>query len=185
VALHNPPKWDALQACTSQLCAWHTGAGKTKIANITDGTSNTMFVCEKQMVTGDRVMSYKDWDIIGDDGSQWQGINMWATTDTPETGIPHFGMNCNQVSQAWDDEYGQWWNKTCFFDGLPYETFQPPRRRLIPIQQNFFNIYPMHPGGVQVLLGDGSVRGIATSIGILPWSAGITPDGNESVPLGN
>jgi prepilin-type N-terminal cleavage/methylation domain-containing protein len=83
---------------------WQTGAGKATIANISDGTSNTMFVCEKQMVTGNRVMSYVDWDIINDDGSQMNGINMWATTDTPETGIPHFGQNCNDPAVTWDDE---------------------------------------------------------------------------------
>jgi prepilin-type N-terminal cleavage/methylation domain-containing protein len=166
---------------------WHMGAGKTRIANITDGTSNTMGVIEKNMVTGNRIMVYKDWDVQNAwSGSQPNGVNMWATTDTPETGVPFFGTICNDPTQTWDDEYGQWWLSNCRFNGSAFETFQPPRRRLIRAQQNFFNIYPQHPGGsVQVLLLDGSVRGINTSIAVLPWSAAVTPGDSESIPLGN
>jgi prepilin-type N-terminal cleavage/methylation domain-containing protein/prepilin-type processing-associated H-X9-DG protein len=165
---------------------WHMGAGNSKISNITDGTSNTMMVCEKQMVTGQGTMYYRDWGVYGSTGSQTGGINMWATTDTPETGIPFFGTICNDPTQGWDDEYGQWWLSHCRFNGAGIETFQPPRRRLVRSQQNFYNIYPMHPGGsVQVLMGDGSVKGITTAIAILPWSAAITPGDGETQPLGN
>src|SRR5262249_55378479 len=69
---------------------WHVGAGTARIGDISDGTSNTMFVIEKQMVTGSRQMYYKDWSVINSGGAQPNGINMWATTDTPETGLPFF-----------------------------------------------------------------------------------------------
>ena len=61
--------------------------------------------------------------------------------------------------------------------------FQPPRPRLIPSQQYFYNIYPMGAAGVQVLMCDGSVRGISTSISVEAWSAGITPNGGEAISV--
>ena len=107
---------------------------------------------------------------------------MWATTDTPETGLPFFGCTCNDPNQTWDDEYGQWW-LTDFKFGGQVEYFQPPRRRLIPSQQNFYNLYEMSPGGVQCLMGDGSVRTISSSITIPAWSAAVTPDGGEALGI--
>jgi prepilin-type N-terminal cleavage/methylation domain-containing protein len=162
---------------------WHSGAGVATPATVTDGLSNTVFVVEKNMVTGDRRMSYKDWDVVNRWAAQEQGINMWATTDTPEAGLPVFGYTCNDPSVTWDDEYGQWWRSDCRFAAGQPEFFQPPRRRLVPSQQNFHNLYEMSPGGVQGLMGDGSVRTFSTSISIPAWSAAVTPDGGEAIGI--
>jgi prepilin-type N-terminal cleavage/methylation domain-containing protein len=164
---------------------WHVGAGATRVGQITDGLSNTYFVVEKSMVTGDRQMYYHDWAVINDNaGAQPNGINMWATTDTPETGLPFFGCTCKDPSQTWDTEYGQWWLDNCRFGKDPNEYFQPPRRPLIRSQQNFYNIYPFQSSGVQMLMGDGSVRTISTSVTVQAWSAGVTPNGGEATPPG-
>jgi len=160
---------------------WHTGAGVGRVSTVSDGLSNTFFVVEKQAVTGDGTMYYRDWSVNGSTGSQTGGIQMWATTDTPETGLPFFGCLCNDPSQTWDDEYGQWWLADCRFGSDPREYFQPPRRRLVPSQQNFYNIYPFQAAGVQMLMGDGSVRLVNTSISIPAWSAGVTPNGGEAI----
>jgi hypothetical protein len=163
---------------------WHSGAGVANPATVSDGLSNTLFVIEKNMVTGDRQMYYKDWDVVNRWGAQEQGINMWATTDTPESGLPVFGYTCNDPTQTWDDEYGQWWLSDCRF-GNPTgpQYFQPPRRRLVPSQQNFHNIYEMSPGGPLGLMGDGSVRSFPSSISIQAWSAAVTPNGGEALGL--
>jgi prepilin-type N-terminal cleavage/methylation domain-containing protein/prepilin-type processing-associated H-X9-DG protein len=159
---------------------WHTGAGAPSTASVSDGLSNTIFVAEKNMVTGTGNMYYASWNVYGSTGSQPGGINMWATTDTPETGLPFFGCTCNDPNQTWDDEYGQWWLADCKFGGT-VEYFQPPRRRLVPAQQNFYNLYEMSPGGVQCLMGDGHVRTFPSSISIPVWSAAVTPDGGEAI----
>jgi prepilin-type N-terminal cleavage/methylation domain-containing protein len=167
---------------------WHVGAGQTTIGSVTDGLSNTFFVVEKPMVTGSQQMSYHDWNVNNAwAGSQPNGINMWATTDTPELGLPFFGCTCNDPRVTWDDEYGQWWLDTCkFIPGDPNEYFQPPRRRLVRSQQNFYNIYPFNSGNiVLMLMGDGSVRTIPTSISIPAWSAGVTPSGGEAIGIDN
>jgi len=161
---------------------WHVGAGENSVASIPDGLSNTIFVAEKQAETGNNVMSYKDWDVVNHSGAQPQGINMWATTDTPEYGLPFFGCTCNDPAQSWDDEYGQWWLDTCKF-GSNVEYFQPPRRRLVPDQLNFYNLYTIHTQSEQVLMGDGSVRGITPAVSLQAWSAAVTPNGGESITL--
>ncbi|MCX7664634.1 MAG: DUF1559 domain-containing protein [Gemmataceae bacterium] len=162
---------------------WNVGGGRKQMGNIQDGTSNTILLAEKQMVTGQGNMFYVSWSVQGSTGSQTGGINMWATTDTPETGVPFFGTTCNDPTQTWDDTYGQWWLASCRFAGQPFETFQPPRPRLIPSQQNFYNLYPMSAGGVQVAMFDGSVRTVSTRVSIPAWSAAVTDNGGETFTL--
>src|SRR5207248_8228182 len=62
---------------------------------------------------GDGRISYQDWSINGSVGSQQDGVNTWASTDMPETGLAIFGYNCNNPSSSSDDTYGQWWLDNC------------------------------------------------------------------------
>jgi prepilin-type N-terminal cleavage/methylation domain-containing protein len=161
------------------------GGGMMRVSGISDGTSNTLAVVEKQMFTGIGSMGVKDWGLYGDTGSgnTAHGFNTWAVTDTPPEGVAFFGCNCNDPTQTWDDAYGQWWLGNCFFNGAAYETFQPPQPRPIPAQRSVYNLYPFNAGGIQALMCDGSVRLITTAVGILPWSAAVTPTGGEAIPL--
>src|SRR5262249_25944079 len=128
---------------------------------------------------------YKDWTLYDSAGSnpEGYGVNTWAVTDMPPEGAAFFGCNCNDPSQTWDDQDGQWWLGSCQFGTDPNEYFQPPQPRLPPNQQNAYNIYPINSGGVQALMCDGSVRSITTQISVLAWSAAVTPNGGEAVPL--
>jgi prepilin-type N-terminal cleavage/methylation domain-containing protein len=170
----NMSEWDV---------SWsNAGGGQMKIAGIRDGTSNTLAVVEKQMVTGVNTVSFRDWGTIGDPNFG-SGVNMWAVTDTQPDGIAYFGCNCNDPTVSWDDQNGQWWLGNCKFGGV-VEYFQPPVPRPIPTQQNVFNIYPFNAGNVvQALLCDGSVRSISTSIPVRTWSALVTPAGGEPLPI--
>jgi prepilin-type N-terminal cleavage/methylation domain-containing protein len=161
--------------------AWNNGGGgMLRMTGITDGTSNTLAVVEKSMVTGNQQMSYKDWSIANAEGSTWNAINMWATTDTPPEGAPFFGCNCKDPTQTWDNAQGQWWRANCVMvTGDPREYFQPPQPRPIPAQQQAFNIYPYNVAGTQALMCDGSVRLITTSVSVQAWSAAVTPNGGE------
>lgn len=172
---------------TSWRVAWrNVGGGVSRVSSITDGTSNTIFVIEKPMVIGDAVLRYMNWSLQGGTGpTESDGVQMWASTDTPERGLPFFGTNCNDPSVSWDDTYGQWWRDNCRFGSDPNEYFQPPSRLLVRDQQNAYNIYPYHSGGNQALMGDGSVRLIRQGISLLAWSAAVTPNGNEAIALEN
>jgi prepilin-type N-terminal cleavage/methylation domain-containing protein len=162
----------------------NAGGGMKTMSGIPDGTSNTIAVVEKSMVTGSSVLGVKDWGTYGNSGSQQTGVNTWAVTDTPPEAVAFFGYNCKDPRQTWDNNYGQWWLNTCRNiggDGLEY--YLPPRPRLIPAQQSAYVIYPFNAAGVEAALCDGSVRMIGTGISVQAWSAAVTPDGGEAVPL--
>lgn len=159
------------------------GAGNSRVGMITDGLSNTMFVTEKHMVAGAGSMFYRSWGIQNRPGSPGQGggIQMWATTDAPEQGVPFFGCTCDNPASP--SEYGDAYRANCRYGSNTFETFQTPRRKLVIDQMSWATIYPMSAGGVQTLMGDGSVRNVTTSVAIIPWSAAITPNGGEAVGL--
>src|SRR5205085_2122570 len=140
----------------------NAGGGRQTLPGISDGTSNTMAVIEKQMVTGDAQVAYKDWSLLNTTNpASSDGVNAWAVTDMPPEGVAFFGCNCDDPTQTWDDQDGQWWLNNCkLIAGDPNEYFHPPVRPPVPAQQNAFNIYPFNAGGVQVLMCYGSVRPI-------------------------
>jgi prepilin-type N-terminal cleavage/methylation domain-containing protein len=165
--------------------AWNNaGGGMTRLTDISDGTSNTLAVVEKPMMTGAAAsISYKDWSLNSSGapaGSQTSGVNTWAVTDMPPEGVAFFGTNCRNPNTA-TANYGQWWLGNCrVVANDPNEYFQPPVPLVIPRQQSIYEIYPFNSGNiVQTLMCDGSVRGVSTSVNVRAWSAAVTPKGNE------
>jgi type II secretory pathway pseudopilin PulG len=166
--------------------AWgNAGGGVAKVTTITDGTSNTMLVIEKPMVTGDTVLTYKDWGFTRSPNTGNGGVNGWAYTDSPPETFGFFGCNCNDPRQTWDDAEGQWWLGNCRIGGTSVEYFQPPVPARIKSQQHWTNIYPFNSAGSQALMGDGSVRTVRTGVSVLAWSAAVTPAGGEVGTLDN
>lgn len=161
---------------------WDNASNRAKISTLSDGTSNTMLIAEKPMITGDGTPALVAWGIQGSVGTRADGANIWATTDAPPELHAFFGVNCNDPSVSWDDEDGQWWLGSCRFtvNNVSREYFQTPRPLRPRDQQLVWNIYPIHTGGVlNCVWGDGSVRSVSNSIDIGAWSASITPDGGE------
>jgi prepilin-type processing-associated H-X9-DG protein len=165
--------------------AWHNGGGgKTTLPGISDGTSNTMAVVEKPMVQGADTLWYKDWTLYDSAGKdpQGYGVNTWAVTDMPPEGLAFFGCNCDNPNSPTRD--GMWGRGDCHtVTGDPQEYFHPPQPLPIATQQKAYEIYPFNSGGVQVLMCDGSVRMVTTSISVRAWSAGVTPTGGEAASL--
>jgi len=162
--------------------AWDGASGETKISSFSDGTSNTICIIEKPMLTGDGTVALQAWGMQGSVGSRTDGANLWGMTDSPPELQGFFGCNCNDPSQTWDDEEGQWWMGNCNFTvaGVTREFYQPPRVLRPRDQQTIWNIYPIHTGGISnAVFGDGSVRSLSNSIDIPTWSAFVTPAGGE------
>lgn len=160
------------------------GGGVSRMATFSDGTSNTLAVVEKQMVTGDATMRYRSWGFQGQtttNGSQPDGVSGWGFTDTPPELFGMFGFNCRDPRNS-NDTYGQWWRGECrTVAGDNNEYFQPPMPRLVPNQQHWANIYPYHSGTTGSLMLDGSVRFIRQGISIQAWSGLVTPNGGEVI----
>jgi prepilin-type N-terminal cleavage/methylation domain-containing protein len=184
----HPQPWGRYNAWT---IVWRNGGvGARKATGVTDGLSNTIFVVEKNMVTGVGTggnMGYRDWSVTNRTTTpgHGSGIQMWATTDSPETGVAFIGSTCVRPDGS-NIEYGDTWTPSSictYAANQQFETFQPPRRRLVPAQQSWATIYAMSAGGVQVAMGDGSCRNVTTSVSIPAWSAAITPTGGEVVGL--
>ena len=176
--------------------SYGAAAFSSKMATIQDGTSNTMLVVEKSMVTGDVAVSISGQSPQGQTGPYNDGVSSWAAGDVAPEVLAFFGCNCQDPTVNWWQEDGVWWENTCMrgasgggaptsFNGantnnLPTaEYHQPPRPRRPPEQQAWYNIYPFVPAGVQVLMGDGSVRMVNSTVSIQSWSAGVTPAGGE------
>jgi prepilin-type N-terminal cleavage/methylation domain-containing protein len=173
---------------------WDAAGGRLgfpgKMSRMQDGTSNTLFVIEKQMITGDAVVSEKDFSTSGATPAPYNnytdGANLWGVTDVQPEVFAFFGCNCNDPSQAWDDEIGQWWGGNCAMSptGFPAgEYYQPPQPNRPPDQRNWANTYSMYGSGVLALMGDGSVRMVNTTVTVPVWSAAVTPDGGEALTL--
>ncbi|MCI0704532.1 MAG: DUF1559 domain-containing protein [Planctomycetia bacterium] len=166
--------------------AWsNAGGGVLKMTSIIDGTSNTLFVVEKSMVTGDRVLTYRDWGFTRTPSGGNGGVNGWAYTDSQPETFGFFGCNCNDPRVTWDDADGQWWLGNCRVGGTSVEFYQPPVPARIRSQQHWANIYPFHAGGTMALMGDGSVRTIRSGVSVLAWSAAVTHNGGETASLDN
>ena len=165
---------------TGSKVAWeNVGGGQRDLASIKDGSSNTLGVIEKPMVTGAGKLSWANYTLSGTVGTN-DGAQVWCTTDTSDALIPFFGTTCNDPNSAADDVYGVYNRSNCKFGTVdPNEYFHPPSRLLIPSQQRHYNIYPLSSGVVQSLMMDGAVKSITTSISVPSWSAAVTPDGGE------
>jgi prepilin-type processing-associated H-X9-DG protein len=102
----------------------------------------------------------------------------------PPEGVAFFGCNCKPLTNT-NLSNGQYWAvngpNNCLYPGQAVETFNPPWPRTVPSQMNAYNIYPFNASGSQVLMCDGHVTTVSSSVNILVWSAAITPNGGEAV----
>ncbi len=67
---------------------WDNASNRATLRGMVDGTSNTMLITEKPMITGDGTPSLVAWGIQGSVGSRADGANIWATTDAPPNFMP-------------------------------------------------------------------------------------------------
>jgi len=121
-------------------------------ADLTDGLSNTMLLSEVIMARGDT-----DYDIRGDMMNDDRPCTQYMTINTPNTGTD-VSPYCNGTT------YPQ--NPPCTNTNSQY-AHKAARSR--------------HAGGVNVLLGDGSVRFVRNSLTLATWRAPGTMNGGEVI----
>jgi len=153
------------------------------LATFVDGTSNTAIFSE--WIKGQAV----------DPAGGKDGLAMVYSTSAPswippQSVVPYqdwvSAQQCqnNATSRNWSWK-GEWW----IYGGAgEYSHTQPPNRRACNYGgQDWRGTMTMigpssnHPGGVNVLFGDGSVKFVKSTINFVPWYAIATPNGGETV----
>jgi len=166
-------------------------AGNRKLNGVSDGLSNTLFFIEKPMVTGDEIVNYPDATpnagsgVGGATNPQQGGVGGWGGLVVPEI-TQYFGYTCDNPTSNSDDEYGTSGQNRCEWtvSGVIVQSYHPPARRRPPQDQQWENIYPFSSGGgVQALMGDGSVRAITPGVTTAAWSAAVTPAQGEAIQM--
>ncbi len=134
-----------------------------RLPEITDGTSNTMLMAEVIMANIDT-----QWDCRGDIHNDDDG-SFFATVNTPNSGVD----NCKICTPS------------------PSTRIPPPCTAAPGAATRFDNTAAapavssrsLHPGGVQVGMGDGSVRFVRSNIALAIWQAAGSSAGGESTEL--
>jgi prepilin-type N-terminal cleavage/methylation domain-containing protein len=128
-----------------------------------DGTSNTVITAEKYMYCGDPVFGHPSvWWCGPPDPCDWPAV--------PAFGLPNYGFR--RLAG------GAIVNGVAFSGGtIPFQS--------APAPINCDNSFPStsHTGGMQVGVGDGSVRTVSPSISITTWLNACTP--NDGLVLGS
>jgi len=124
---------------------------KNRFADITDGTSNTVFASE----------------LLNSPGNDWRGVmhypegSLYHHNQTPNSPVPdefRQGM-CLSILRA-----------PC----VPTSTSWNPKRITLAARS-------LHPGGVMVLLGDSGVRFVSNNVTLATWRALSSPQGGETL----
>jgi prepilin-type N-terminal cleavage/methylation domain-containing protein/prepilin-type processing-associated H-X9-DG protein len=128
--------------------------------DITDGTSNTMFAAE--IIQGQSsAASTASGDI--------RGLTIWSVGAAFEAGLPpNSGLPGDVYYQAGLCQYPGLNNPPCTF----------PQTSALFLQNGARS---RHPGGVNVVFGDGSVKFIKNSINLATWRALSSTQGGEVV----
>jgi len=154
------------------------------LATFSDGTSNTAIFSEwvKGPATGPQ--GAKDGlGVVYQSGQQSNAFPTDAQFAQACQTIRPSGLNGNQ-NWTWK---GEWW---AFGPTMIYSHTIPPNRVACDYADvaedgratmTLVNASSLHPGGVNVLFGDGSVKFVKSTVGLQAWYAISTPNGGEVI----
>jgi prepilin-type N-terminal cleavage/methylation domain-containing protein/prepilin-type processing-associated H-X9-DG protein len=158
--------------------AWWLGGNAfygtpVRLASVTDGTSNTA--------------AFSEW-VKGKSGQNSPGLNLvYSITQYANGGPQNDVIVCIDASTALWDFKGEYWTLQDSGRGGPYYHVIPPDGHSCAVSAAFGNVdsfigpSSFHPGGANVLLLDGSVRFVKSSIGLAAWNALGTRSGGEVI----
>jgi len=168
------------------------------ISSCTDGTSQTIAFAEQLRGDGNGAKASRS-DYLGGGPSKWITISGKVGDAKVET-VEYQAMEATCDTTAYNKvpnpssgfSMGRWWTVSGFGFGM-FNTIQTPNSRHIMVCRDDcsagcapeLNALSMatsaHSGGVNVLMGDGSVRFIKDSVNQQTWWALGTRDGGEVV----
>jgi prepilin-type N-terminal cleavage/methylation domain-containing protein/prepilin-type processing-associated H-X9-DG protein len=146
---------------------------RVTFAGVADGTSNTAAMSE--------------W-VKGTSGQNNRGMNLVYAISQYVNGGPQHDFNvCNAATVPLWDFKGEYWTLQDTGRGGPYYHVMPPNQPSCAVFAGFGNVdsfigpSSLHPGGVNVLLLDGSVRFVKSTIDLRTWNALGTRAGGEVI----
>lgn len=152
--------------------------GKRPFGKITDGLSNTMLQVESAgranaWILGKRMSWYPNADIVGSGGYTWgEGTEAWTGPD---------GTCCSKAGNLN-------MNLTFTLDSSDPLGSVPTRVNDVGGMVNEFNLYArpyaFHPGGVNMLMCDGSVHFLPEYISVDAFLAIASPDNQDIIESG-
>ena len=159
--------------------------GEVKIAEIKDGTSNTIFMAELRLGDHDNG-SYRPGDVV-------RGQAFSFTTHQPTSAeLNTYGLQCEGGTGNHHSHAGREW--ICSQQAQTvFNTIAPPNWKYPTCQDctgcgwmdsdGVFPARSYHPGGVNHALADGSTRFISETINLLNYQALGTRHGGEAVSV--
>jgi len=135
----------------------------SRLRDMVDGLSNTMFLAEVIMALADNL-----WDCRGDIHNDDDGA-FFATVNTPNSGVD----SCVICTPSLSDQY----LPAC--TTAPFTSPRFPNTATAPAVSS----RSFHPGGVQVAMGDGAVRFVTSSIALNVWQSAGSSHGGEAESL--
>jgi prepilin-type N-terminal cleavage/methylation domain-containing protein len=163
---------------------WQNG-GINKLASITDGLSNTIFIAERYAICGpdpnlgwvsNPQLAYAE-HIWNEDG---QNVGPVAEPWTPQSNItPAFWVHVPLWSGAGGSSSINWKsvNNYPWAYAVPFQP-KPPVKQCDPLRLQSFSL-----GGILVGMGDGSGRSVSTGVSASTWGRAIDPQ--DGLPLGS
>jgi prepilin-type processing-associated H-X9-DG protein len=152
------------------------------LANITDGTSNTVI--------------FSEW-VRGRNGAQSRGLDQTFVSGTPfVTGtavpLPILTASCQSSSTVygapWNQRGSEWLDDDCDLGGCYSHIITPNKKACFYSNQTgTHSIYSYegassyHPGGVNVAFLDGTVRFVKDTVSWQTWAAIATTAGGEVI----
>jgi prepilin-type processing-associated H-X9-DG protein len=151
-----------------QIYGTGTAPKQSSFADMIDGSSNTVMFAEALKAT------INNWSTIGDITLGNMGGSMFSTFLTPNsTGADRVWGPC-PLPQG--DTVYRW---PCTTLGGPN---RPPGNHNNNQRTAHAAARSLHPGGVNVALGDGSVRFVSQTVDVNTWRALGTVQGGETLP---
>lgn len=179
---------------------WNIGTGSAngmferlryrKFADVTDGLSNTVMAGE--FIKGDNDDS--KFTLISDfiRNQQYSGISGFTTTNPSQAAVETYGQQCLAGSASHRSPAGFRWIAPGFYN-TAINTIAPPNWKYPACMicdgcgqgdsQGVFPARSRHPAGVQITMGDGSVRFVPSTVEFLTWQAMGSGNGGETVQL--
>jgi len=146
-----------------------------RLAGFTDGLSNTIAVSEKPVGSADRYSAFRDWLLVPDQDDENASGLVWATRCLQTAGFaiaqPELGSG-----RTWFHGEVQY---AAFYVLLPPNSRVPDCSSAYAAQAGLFTARSYHPGGVNTLMADGSVRWSGSATAVNAWRALGTRAGNE------